>query len=61
MKHQRGALRVCGLKKVTDNTNEKKEINSRTKNKDSRSQVVIPYVEGVSERVHRIMKRYCII
>ena len=33
----------------------------RTKNKDYRSQVVIPYMEGVSERVHRVMKKYGVV
>ncbi|KAK2178996.1 hypothetical protein NP493_519g03003 [Ridgeia piscesae] len=46
---------------VTDNTKEKNKTNSRTKNKDYRSQVVIPYVEGVSERVHRVKKKYGVV
>ena len=36
---------ILGLDKVPDNTNEKKNTNSKTKNKDYRSQMVIPYVE----------------
>jgi len=60
MKHLRGAIRVCGypygaLKKVPDNNKEKTKTNSKTKNKDHRNQVVIPYV---SERVNRVMKNY---
>ena len=51
-------LSILGLKSVTDNTKEKKKINSGTKNKDYRSQVLIPYMEGVSERIHRVMKKY---
>ena len=66
MEHLTGALRVCGcpswaLRKVTDNTKEKKKTNSRTKNKDYRSQVVIPCVEGVSEKVHSVMKKYRVV
>ena len=63
IKHLRGALRVSGcpssaLRKIPDNAQEKKKTNCRTKNKDYRGQVVIPYVEGVQERVHRVMKKY---
>ena len=66
MEPVRGAFRVCvypswALKKVPDNTKEKKKTDSRTKNKDYTSQVVIPYVEGVSERVHRVMKKYGVV
>ncbi len=50
MEHLRGALRVCGypswaLKKVTDSSKRKK-TNKKTKDKNYRSQVVIPYIEG---------------
>ena len=48
-------LSSLGLEKGK-NAKEKKKTNSRTKNKDYRSQMVIPYVEGVSERVHRVKK-----
>ena len=48
-------LSILGLEKGK-NAKEKKKTNSRTKNKDYRSQMVIPYVEGVSERVHRVKK-----
>ena len=30
----------------------------KTNDRNYRSQVVIPYVEGVSERVHRVLKKY---
>ena len=45
-------LRVCGypswaLNKATDGSKKKKE---KTNDRNYRSQVVIPYVEGVSER-----------
>ena len=55
MEHLRGASRVRGcpswaFKKVTDNTKQTRKTDSGTKNKDYRSQVVIPHVEGVSER-----------
>ena len=49
--------RVCGYpfwalkKRRTISTN-------RTQKRNYRSQVVIPYVSGVSERVHRVMKKY---
>ena len=42
------------LKKVTDNKKSKKT----KKDKKYRSQVVIPYVEGVSETVDRVPKKY---
>ena len=51
----KGALRRCGypswaLKKLTD-----KKIR---KDANYISQVVMPYVEGVSERVDRVLKKY---
>ena len=62
MKHLRGALRVCGypswaLEKAPGNAKGKIKTNSRTTNKDYTSQAVIPYVERVSERIHRVMKK----
>ena len=53
MKHLRAALRFCGypsrvLKKIPDNEKCREKTNSRIKNKDYKSKVVIPYVEGVS-------------
>ena len=62
MEHLREALRVCGypswaLNKVTDSCKKKKN-KKKTKDRNYRSQVVIPYVEGVSERVHRVLKKY---
>ena len=61
VEHLREALRVCGypswaLNKVTDTSNKKK--NKKPNDRNYRSQVVIPYVEGVSERVHRVLKKY---
>ena len=61
VEHLRGALRVCGypswaLNKVTYSTKKKKKKKKNDRN--YRSQVVIPYVEGVSERVHRVLKKY---
>ena len=63
IEHLRGALRVCdypswALKKRSQTTENRKKTDSRTKNKDYRNQVVIPFVEGVSERVHRVAKMY---
>ena len=52
-----GGYSPSALKRVTDYTKEKKKTKSRTKNKDNRSQVVIPYVEGVSERIHQVMMK----
>ena len=59
MEPVRGAFRVSilGLENVTDNTKEKKKPNYRTKNKDYRSQVVIPLVEGALETARRVMKK----
>ena len=62
VEHLREALRVCGypswaLNKVTDSSKKKKN-NKKTNDRNYRSQVVIPYVEGVSERVHRVLKKY---
>ena len=62
LEHLREALRVCGypswaLNKVTDSSKKKKN-NNKTKDRNYRSQVVIPYVEGVSDRVHRVLKKY---
>ena len=62
MEHLREALRVCGypswaLNKVTDSCKKKKN-KKKTNDRNYRSQVVIPYVEGVSERVHRVLKKY---
>ena len=53
MEHLREALRVCGypswaLNKVTDSCKKKKN-KKKTNDRNYRSQVVIPYVEGVSE------------
>ena len=45
------------LKYVTDNTKDKTKTKSRAKNKYYSGQVVIPNVEEVSERVHRVMKK----
>ena len=61
VEHLRGALRVCGypswaLNKVNDSN--KKKNNKKTNDRNYRSQVIIPYVEGVSERVHRVLKKY---
>ena len=55
------ALRWCGypswaLKQVTEN--KKKNATDNKKDKNNKSQVVIPCVEGVSERVHRILTKY---
>ena len=62
VEHLRGSLRVCGypswaLNKVTDSSKKKKN-NNKTNDRNYRSQVVIPYVEGVSERIHRVLKKY---
>ena len=62
VEHLRGALRVGGypswaLNKVTDSCKKKKN-KKKTNDRNYRSQVVIPYVEGVSERVHRVLKKY---
>ena len=62
VEHLREALRVCGypswaLNKVTDSCKKKKN-KKKTNDRNYRSQVVIPYVEGVSERVHRVLKKY---
>ena len=58
VEHLREALRVCGYpSKVTDGSKKKKN-NNKTNDRNYRSQVVIPYVEGVSERVHRVLKKY---
>ena len=51
-------LSILGLEKSPRQRKREEKTNSRTKNKDYRSQVVFPYVEGVSERVHRVMKKY---
>ena len=62
VEHLREALRVCGnpswaLNKVTDSCKKKKN-KKKTNDRNYRSQVVIPYVEGASERVHRVLKKY---
>ena len=57
-------VETCGRRrqlKVTVNTKEKKKTDNRTRNKDYRSQVVIPCVEGVGERVHWVMKKYGVV
>ena len=63
-KHLETALRHCGyppwaLKKVEDKEkikkNEKKKKNEEEK--QFKCQVVLPYVEGVTERIDRIMKK----
>ena len=35
-----------------------KKTNSRSKNKDYRSEIIITYMEGVSERVHQVLNKY---
>ena len=62
VEHLREALRVCGypswaLNKVTDSCKKKKN-KKKTNDRNYRRQVVIPYVWGVSERVHRVLKKY---
>ena len=57
----RGSLRVCGfpswaLNKVTDSSKKKKN-NNKINDINYRSQVVIPDVEGVSERVHQVLHK----
>ena len=50
---------VWAFEKVTDNKKRKK---NRQEEKDTnyRSQVIIPYVEGVSERVDWVLKKYSV-
>ena len=46
---------------ILDNSNgkqEEQETDKRKKDKNYRSQAVIPYVEGISERVDRVLKKY---
>ena len=62
VEHLREALRVCGypswaLNKGTYSCKKKKN-KKKTNDRNYRSQVVIPYVEGVSERVQRVLKKY---
>ena len=52
VEHLREALRVCGYPSWALNSKKKKN-NNKINDRNYRSQVVIPYVEGVSERVHR--------
>ena len=65
MEHLRGFLRVWlsipGLEKDHRQHKREEQDQRRTKNKDYTSQVVIPYVEGVSERVHRVKKKYGVV
>ena len=56
VEHLRGALRVCGYPSWALNKKKKNKI--KTNDINYRSQVVIPYVEGVSEKVHRVLKKY---
>ncbi len=52
-------MSILGLEKVTDNTKQKNKTDTKSQNKEYRSQLVIPYVEGVSEgKTHRVMKKY---
>ena len=49
-------LSVLGLENVTEN--KKKKQQTRKKDKNYRNQVVIPYVECVSEWVDRVLKKH---
>ena len=57
-------LSVLGLdRKVTNNKKQEdihqsKKTYTRRKDKNYRSHVVILYVEGISERVNRVLKKY---
>ena len=50
-------LSILGLVKGVGKQEEKTTDNSKTE-KNYRSQVVITYVEGVSERVDQVLKKY---
>ncbi len=61
--HLRAALGACGyppwaLKKAAEGKKREKEDKGKNPEKKFKSQVVIPYVEGVSERVDRVLKKY---
>ena len=51
-------LSVLGLDKNVMNNKKSKKTDTRRKDKNYRSQVVIPYVQGVSERVDRVLNKY---
>ena len=54
-------LSIVGLEKGPRQHKREKKTNNRTKNKDYKRPVVIPYVEGVSEREHRVLKKYGVL
>ncbi|XP_072017028.1 uncharacterized protein [Amphiura filiformis] len=64
--HIKGALQKCGypdwsIKKVKDQMAKPKSKKERKKKDDSNKSkglVVVPYVEGVSERISRVFKTY---
>ena len=65
MEHLVTALSQCGypawaLKKVekTQKQDKKKKSKKEEQEKQFKGQVVIPYIEGVTERVDRVMKKY---
>ena len=54
-------LSIWALKKSQTTQKKEEKINSRTKNKDYRSQVVIPYVLEILETVHQVIKKYRVV
>ena len=51
-------LSVLGLERKVTNNNKSKKTDTRRKDKNYRSHVVILYVEGISERVNRVLNKY---